>query len=89
MQDYNEGDLLKNTEGKPLKLFGIDYTEMVYIEPGTFMIGNNNSENDREKPETNISFAKGYFIGKYAVTQALYEAVMSKNPSNFKGKSVQ
>jgi formylglycine-generating enzyme len=79
MQDYNEGDLLKDTEGKPLKLFGIDYTELVYVAPSSFIIGDSEKE---------ISFAKGYFIGKYTVTQALYEAVMvmGENPSRFKGK---
>lgn len=80
-----EGDLLVY-EGEPLKLFGLDYTELVYVEAGSFMMGDNNSGNDREKPEVAITFNKGYYIGKYLVTQELYEEVMGGEPSNFKTK---
>jgi formylglycine-generating enzyme len=84
MHPYQEGDLLLYNN-QPLKLFGLDYTELVYVEAGTFTIGDNASEYDREKPETIITFPKGYFIGKYAVTQQLYEVVTGTNPSRFKG----
>jgi formylglycine-generating enzyme required for sulfatase activity len=72
-KDYTEGDLLKDKDGNDLKLFDLDYTEMVYIAPGKFKMG--------ENQEHEIDFSKGalkngYFIGKYAVTQELYEAVM-------------
>lgn len=81
---YTEGDLLKDKDGNPLKLFGLDYTEMVYIAPGKFKMGEGNQEHE-------IDFSKGplkdgYFIGKYAVTQELYQKVMGENPSEFKGK---
>lgn len=56
----------------------------MYIEAGTFSIGDNASGKDNEK-EISITFDKGYFIGKYAVTQQLYEAVTNTNPSRFKG----
>lgn len=71
-----EGDLLAYKD-KPLKLFGLDYTELVYVEAGNFMMGDNEKE---------IRFNQGYYIGKYLVTQELYKAVMGEEPSRFKGK---
>ncbi len=79
-----EGDLLEY-DGKPLKLFGLDYTELVYVEAGSFIMGDN-SKSEREKPEVAIAFRDGYYIGKYLVTQELYKAVMGEEPSAFKGK---
>ena len=72
-KNYKEGDLLKDQNGNPLKLFGLDYTEMVFVEAGSFKIG--------EKEDYEVSIEKGYFIGKYTVTQGLYERVMKNNPS--------
>ena len=41
-----------------------------------------NLDNEIEHPKT---LTKPFYIGKYEVTQAQYQAVMGKNPSNFKG----
>ncbi len=71
-----EGDLL-TYKGEPLKLFGLDYTELVYVEAGSFMI---------EDSKIKITFNKGYYIGKYLVTQELYKEVMGTDTSGFKGK---
>lgn len=78
---YHEGDLLCDNTNTPLNLFGLDYTEMVFVaaKGKTFTLGEDNNK-------TQITFDQDYFIGKYAVTQALYEKVMGKNPSRFKGK---
>jgi formylglycine-generating enzyme len=76
---YQEGDTLKDPQGNTLLLFGLPKTEMIFVEPGSFTIGGGNNA-------TEITFSKGYFIGKYPVTQELYETVMGKNPSHFKGK---
>ncbi len=81
----HEGDLLTYND-KPLKLFDLDYTEMVYVEKGSFMMGDNNAERKNEKPEIKITFKSGFYIGKYIVTQELYEFMMGTNPSSFKGK---
>jgi sulfatase modifying factor 1 len=83
MHPYQEGDLLLYND-QPFKLFGLDYTELVYVEAGTFNIGDNTS-GEKDEKETSITFDKGYFIGKYPVTQQLYEVVTGTNPSNFKG----
>ncbi|MDI9870726.1 formylglycine-generating enzyme family protein [Flectobacillus roseus] len=82
---YKEGELLEFNEKGDTKLFGLDYTEMVYVEKGTFNIGDNSSGLEKEK-EFTIKFKSGYFIGKYPVTQQFYDYIMEANPSFFKSK---
>jgi len=62
----------------------------VYIAPGTFMMGSPETEPDREDIETQheMKISRGFYMGKYEVTQAEYEAVMGKNPSRFKGDNL-
>jgi formylglycine-generating enzyme required for sulfatase activity len=55
--------------------------DMVYIPGGTFMMGSN--EYDSEKPIHQVR-VKPFFMGKYAVTQGQYQAIMGTNPSYFK-----
>lgn len=63
---------------------------MVYVTGGTFMMGaTSEQESDAfsdEKPAHQVTLS-GYYIGKYEVTQELWQAVMDENPSNFKGNS--
>jgi formylglycine-generating enzyme required for sulfatase activity len=63
-------------------------TELVWICPGTFTMGSPENEPGRlpgEGPQTTVTISQGFFMGKYEVTQAEYEAVMGENPSTFKG----
>ena len=87
-QTYQEGDTLKDAMGADFKLFGLDYTEMVFVAANgkTFTMGDNKSGYGDEK-EAKITFDQDYFIGRFAVTQALYESVMGSNPAEFKGKN--
>ena len=61
--------------------------EMIWIEPGTFMMGSPNDEFGRNDNETQhqVTLTKGFWIGKYEVTQAQYKAVTGSDPSHFKG----
>ena len=62
--------------------------EMVRVEAGTFTMGATpEMENpwDDEKPAHQVTLTNDYYIGKYEVTQALWQAVMGNNPSHFKG----
>ena len=61
---------------------------MVRIPRGTFQMGSPTSErggNDDERPVHEVTIRLGFYLGKYEVTQAQWEAVMGNNPSNFKG----
>ena len=61
--------------------------EMVWVKPGTFIMGSPEDELGRQEWENQheVTLTQGYWMGKYEVTQGQYEAVMEKNPSNFKG----
>ena len=61
---------------------------LVRIEPGEFMMGSPDSDKDAEddeKPRHRVRITRPFYLGKYEVTQAEYEAMMGENPSNFKG----
>ena len=62
--------------------------DMVKVEAGTFMMGaTSEMQNpfDDEKPVHQVTLTNDYYMGKYEVTQALWQAVMGRNPSKFKG----
>ena len=58
--------------------------KFVYIAPGNFQMGSNEGRND-EKPVHHVTISKGYWLGKYEVTQSEYQTITGDNPSNFKG----
>ena len=65
--------------------------DMVRVEAGTFIMGATPEMKepfDGEKPTHQVTLTNDYYIGKYEVTQALWQAVMGKNPSYFKGDNL-
>ena len=54
---------------------------MIYVESGTFTMGSPTSETGRGTDETQhqVQLTKDFYLGKYEVTQAQYEAVMTGN----------
>ena len=58
--------------------------EMVYIKPGTFVMGGENTWDNRfgcvEVPKHEVTITKGFYLGKYEVTQAQYDAMMGTKP---------
>jgi formylglycine-generating enzyme required for sulfatase activity len=58
--------------------------QFVYVEPGSFQMGLN-AGNSNEKLVHQVTISKGYWIGKYEVTQNEYKLLMGNNPSTFKG----
>ena len=62
--------------------------EMVRVGAGIFMMGATSemqNSYDGEKPVHQVTLTNDYYMGKYEVTQALWQAVMGSNPSYFKG----
>ena len=62
--------------------------EMVLIPKGEFIMGaleDDSDAYDREKPRHKVTLTQNFLIGKYQVTQVLWESVMGSNPSRFNG----
>ena len=65
--------------------------DMVRVEAGTFTMGATpemEEPSDSEKPAHQVTLTNDYFIGKYEVTQALWQAVMGNNPSFYNGDNL-
>ena len=59
--------------------------EFVWIPAGSFLMGSPESEAGRHSDERQheVRISRGYWLGKYEVTQGEWEAVMGTNPSKF------
>ncbi len=59
--------------------------EFIYVKPGKFMMGGENEKESRfacvELPKHSVELTQGFYLGKYEVTQAQYQAAMGANPS--------
>ena len=65
--------------------------DMVRVKAGTFTMGATaemKKPEDWEKPTYRVTLTNDYYIGKYEVTQALWQAVMGSNPSSRKGDNL-
>jgi len=60
--------------------------ELVWIAPGTFVMGSPASESGREVDETQhrVTLTTGFWMGRYEVTQRQWQQIMGTNPSHFK-----
>ena len=60
-------------------------TNLVWIPPGTFVMGSPTSEAERDANESQhtATFTQGFYMGQYPVTQGEYQSVTSNNPSYF------
>lgn len=60
--------------------FGVDYP-MIYVEGGTFTMGNNEmNEEEYDCPEHEVSLS-GYYIGQFEVSRKLWTEIMGYDPS--------
>jgi formylglycine-generating enzyme required for sulfatase activity len=62
--------------------------EFVWIPSGVFNMGSPEKERGRyhdEGPVHRVEITRGFWMGKYEVTQEQWESVMGDNPSRFKG----
>jgi formylglycine-generating enzyme len=65
--------------------------DMLWCKPGTFMMGSPEDEKGRGKDETQheVTLTKGFYLGKYEVTQKQWEKVMGReHQSKFKGATL-
>ena len=63
--------------------------EMIAIPRGTFLMGSPENEAERqdyESPKHQVT-VPSFFMGKYPLTQAQYQAILGSNPSYFKGNN--
>jgi len=63
---------------------------MCWIPPGEFLMGSPDDELERHEDETlhQVVIRKGFWIGKYPVTQSQWRAVTGANPSHFIGENL-
>ena len=56
--------------------------EFLWCEPGNFTMGSPKNEKDRGENEdqVEVTLTKGFWLGKYEVTQAQWQAVMNTDP---------
>jgi len=59
--------------------------EVVYVKPGRFRMGSAEGWGD-EKPVHEVVITKGFYIGKYEVTQRQFRQVMGVDRSRYKGE---
>lgn len=75
------------------------FLELVWIPSGTFMMGGETSAEEvaklsagkakyfaNEHPQHEVTISRGFWLGKYEVTQEQWEAVMDSNPSDCRGE---
>jgi formylglycine-generating enzyme required for sulfatase activity len=58
--------------------------ELIWCPPGSFIMG----PSGNDSPAHPVILTKGFYLGKYEVTQEQYEKVIGNNPSQFKGDNL-
>ncbi len=76
----------KGGETRTIVLPGGAKMEMIWCAPGKFKMGSPADEVGRISNEArhNVSLTKGFWLGKYEVTQVQWESVMRSNNSRFR-----
>ena len=83
---YGEVREFTTLEYNTYSVNGVSF-KMIEVEGGTFTMGSPDSDSDaysNEKPAHQVTLSS-YHIGETEVTQALWQAVMGSNPSDFTG----
>lgn len=82
------GRIDKQLPQKTITVNGVSF-DMIWVEAGTFTMGTDTCSYiyPELSPAHRVTLTKNYYIGKTEVTQALWEAVMGQNPSEYKGAS--
>ena len=60
--------------------------KMMPIPSGTFTMGaSETDQRGQDQPQHKVTLTRDFLVGKYQVTQALWQSVMGSNPSHFSG----
>ena len=78
----NEPNSVKNT----YTVNGVSFV-MKEVEGGTFQMGRNDTDSQWERPAHSVTVSS-FNIGETEVTQGLWNAVMGRNPSRYKGNDL-
>ena len=80
------GETRKTGETRVVTLPGGAKMEMIWCAPGSFRMGSPDDEHGRvsDEPLHSVTLTKGFWLGKYEVTQSQWESVMRSNHSRFK-----
>ncbi len=80
----------KTGDVKTVTLPGGAKMEMIWCGSGSFMMGSPRGEVGRFEDEQlhPVRLTRGFWLGKYEVTQAQWECVMGENHSRFKGRNL-
>jgi formylglycine-generating enzyme required for sulfatase activity len=68
----NSATVYRDGDTRMIRVYGVDM-EFVFVEAGTF----------RQAERRDVTLTRGFWIGRFPVTQAQYQAVMGYNPSRF------
>ena len=72
-----------NVDASTQDFTGMDIYPMVYVEGGTFTMGNNElNEEEEDCPEHEVTL-DGFWIGQFEVSQGFWEKIMGYNPSEY------
>jgi formylglycine-generating enzyme required for sulfatase activity len=85
-QDSSEVlDASSESDQPKRSLLGSSGYEMVWVEPGEYLMGSLPSEEGHYPDERQhlVRLTVGFYAGKYEVTQELWTEVMGRNPSHF------
>ena len=72
-----------------MELVSVTGVDMVFVPGGSFEMGKNlgTASGWDDNPHM-VTLSNGFYMGKYEVTQAQYQAVMGNNPSYFTGENL-
>ncbi len=79
---------LKKMEFSKINLPGNVKLEMVKVKKGNFTMSKSDGANYSNEVEHDVTLHNDFYIGKYEVTQAQWNAIMPNNPSNWKGNNL-
>ena len=71
---------------KPGESRVFDGMEFAWVPAGKFRMGSTSAEAEpHEQPVTQVRISRGFWLGKYELTQSEWQAVTGTNPSEFSG----